>query len=89
MTLTVEKKKEIIKDFQEKKSDTGSSAVQIALITKRINELAEHFKLHKKDNHSRYGLIKLVSQRKKLLKYLSKVSPKKYQSTITQLGLRK
>jgi len=51
MTLTVEKKKEIIKDFQEKKSDTGSSAVQIALITKRINELAEHFKLHKKDKH--------------------------------------
>jgi len=89
MTLTVEEKKEIIKDFQEKKSDTGSSAVQVALITKRISEITEHLKIHKKDNHSRYGLIKLVSQRKKLLGYLRKSSPKKYQETIAQLGLRK
>jgi small subunit ribosomal protein S15 len=68
MSITAEKKRELIEGFQEDKDDTGSSAVQIALLTERINQLTEHFKTHKKDHHSRYGLIKLVSGRKRLLK---------------------
>ena len=89
MVQTAEKKREIIENFRIDKDDTGSSAVQVALLTDRINYLTEHFKTHKKDNHSRYGLIKLVSQRKRLLQYIKKVDPKKYQEVISKLGLRK
>lgn len=89
MAITADKKREIIESFRSDKSDTGSSAVQVALLTERINYLTEHFKTHKKDHHSRYGLIKLVSQRKRLLQHLKKKSPKKYQEVITKLGLRK
>jgi small subunit ribosomal protein S15 len=89
MVTTAEKKREIIENFRSDKADTGSSAVQVALLTERINYLTEHFKTHKKDHHSRYGLIKLVSQRKRLLKHLKNKYPKKYQEIITKLGLRK
>ena len=70
MTLTVKEKQEIIKNIGEDERDTGSSQVQIALLTERIRYLTEHCKIHKKDNHSRHGLVKLVSKRKKHLKYL-------------------
>ncbi len=89
MTLVAERKLKIMEGFQAKKTDTGSPAVQIALLTERINLLTEHLNLHKKDHHSRYGLIKLVSQRKRLLEYLKKKSPEKYKELIAKLGLRK
>ena len=89
MSITAEKKRELIDSFQEGTADTGSATVQIALITERIKQLTDHFKTHKKDHHSRYGLIKLVSQRKRLLQYLKKSSLEKYQDTIAKLGLRK
>jgi small subunit ribosomal protein S15 len=89
MVMAVEKKKSIIEAFQGKKADTGSPAVQVALLTERINYLTEHLNLHKKDHHSRYGLIKLVSQRKKLLEYLKKTQSEKYKEVIAKLGLRK
>ena len=89
MSITADKKREIIENFRKDKSDTGSSEVQVALLTERINYLTEHFKVHKKDHHSRYGLIKLVSQRKRLLQHLKRKNPKKYQEVITKLGLRK
>jgi len=89
MAIASKKKQEIIENFRADKNDTGSSEVQIALLTERINELTEHFKVHKKDHHSRYGLIKLVSQRKRLLQYLKKAAPEKYQDIIKKLNLRK
>ena len=89
MALAATRKREIIEGFQIKKSDTGSPAVQIALLTERINYLTGHLNVHKKDNHSRYGLIKLVSQRKRILEYLKRISPEKYKELITKLGLRK
>ena len=84
-----EKKKEIIKKFQRKAKDTGSSEVQIALLTNRINILTEHFKTNKKDNHSKTGMLKLISKRKNLLSYLKKKNLKKYKEIITNLNLRK
>ena len=89
MALAATRKSEIIAGFQLKKTDTGSPAVQIALLTERINYLTGHLNVHKKDNHSRYGLIKLVSQRKRLLEYLKRISPEKYKELIAKLGLRK
>jgi len=89
MALATERKQGIIATFQSKKSDTGSPSVQIALLTERINYLIEHLNIHKKDQHSRYGLIKLVSQRKRHLEYLKKISPEKYKELIAKLGLRK
>jgi small subunit ribosomal protein S15 len=89
MGLTKEGKKEIIKDYRSNEKDTGSSAVQIALLTKRIDELSRHFKFHKKDHHSRYGLLKLVSQRRKLLNYLKKRNQDKYIKIVKKLGLRR
>jgi len=89
MTLLAEQKKKIIAGFQTRKNDTGSAVVQIAILTERINLLTGHFNLHKKDHHSRYGLIKLVSQRKRLLEYLKRTSPEKYKELIQKLGLRK
>lgn len=82
-------KEQIIKKFQRAPMDTGSSEVQIALLTFRIKDLTEHFKTHKKDEHSRQGLIKLVNRRKKLLSYLRETDPTKYASLITELEIRK
>ena len=84
-----EKKKEIITKFQRKAKDTGSSEVQIALLTNRINILTEHFKTNKKDNHSKTGMLKLISKRKNLLSYLKKKNLKKYKEIIKNLNLRK
>ena len=79
----------IIKEYQTDKNDTGSVDVQVALLTSRIKHLTEHFKTHKKDHHSRRGLLKLVSQRKKLLGYLKNKNLDSYASLISRLGLRK
>ena len=87
--LTAKAKKEVVTDFQKHPTDTGSSEVQIALITERINSLSEHFKQHKKDHHSRRGLLMLVNKRRKLLKYLKSVDENKYTEVIGKLGLRK
>lgn len=82
-------KEQVIKKFQRAPMDTGSSEVQIALITYRIRELTEHFKTHKKDHHGRMGLVKLVNRRKKLLSYLRETDPAKYTQLIGDLELRK
>ena len=82
-------KDKIISEFQKKNKDTGSSEVQIALLTKRINSLTEHFKNNKKDNHSREGMIKLISRRRRLLGYLKKRDLKRYEEIIKKLNLRK
>lgn len=87
--LTPEKKKDIIAKFQQHEGDTGSPEVQIALLTTRINELTEHFKTHKKDHHSRRGLLKLVGQRRALLNYLKKNDVNRYRKILEQLGLRR
>ena len=87
--MTVERKQEIIKEFQRDEKDTGSSEVQIALLTERINELTEHLKVHKKDNHSRRGLLKMVGKRRNLLNYLVKKDVNRYREIVEKLGLRK
>ncbi len=89
MSITSEKKTETIKEFATKKGDTGSPEVQIAILTSRINTLTEHFKIHKKDNHSRRGLLKMVSQRRKLLDYVKQKNEGRYQDIIKRLGLRR
>lgn len=89
MALTKEIKSGIIKDFGLHEKDSGSAEVQIALLTKRINELTEHFKAFKKDHNSRRGLLKLVGQRRKLLKYLRKKDVDKYREILERLSLRK
>lgn len=89
MAITKEQKAELLKKFRRDDLDTGSSEVQVALITARINDLSEHFSNHKKDNHGRRGLMKLVSQRRKLLDYLKKTDSKKYLKVVEQLDLRK
>ena len=89
MALTVEQKAQIVKDFQRKEGDTGSSEVQVALLTFRINDLTPHFKANPKDHHSRRGLLKMVSQRRRLLSYLRRTQPDTYRTLITRLGLRK
>jgi len=83
------RKNEIIEKFKTHDSDTGSSEVQIALLTERIQYLTEHFKVHQKDHHSRQGLLKLVGQRRSLLDYLKKKDIQKYRSLIQELGIRK
>ena len=83
------KKETIISDFRIHESDTGSTEVQIALLTERINQLAEHFKLHPHDHNSRRGLLKLIGQRRRLQAYLSKNDIKSYRNLIARLGLRK
>jgi small subunit ribosomal protein S15 len=88
MALVKERKREIIEKFKISENDTGSVEIQIALLTERINYLTEHLKTHKKDIHSRYGLQKLVSKRKKLLKYLKREKPQKYYEIIDRLGIR-
>ncbi len=89
MALFSYQKEQVIQKFQREKMDTGSSEVQVALLTYRIKDLTEHFKAHKKDNHSRQGLIKMVNRRKKLLKYLRTTSPDIYTKLIADLELRK
>ena len=87
--LTVEQKAQIVKDFQRKEGDTGSSEVQIALLTFRINDLTPHFKANPKDHHSRRGLLKMVSQRRRLLDYYKRVNFDGYRQLIADLGLRR
>ena len=82
-------KQELIKSFAEHKSDTGSSGVQVALLTNRINSLTEHFKTHKKDYNSRVGLLRLVSQRKRLLEYLKREDTGKYRELVDKLKIKK
>ena len=87
--MTKERKTEIIKNFGRDEKDTGSSEVQIALLTERINELTEHLKVRKKDNHSRRGLLQMVGKRRNLLNYLSKNDLPKYREVVEKLNLRK
>jgi small subunit ribosomal protein S15 len=89
VVLTPEAKREIIDRFKVNENDTGSPEVQIALLSNRINYLTDHFKVHKKDHHSRRGLLKLVGQRRRLLNYLKKRNVEKYQNVIKELGIRK
>ncbi len=89
MVLTPESKKEIVEQFKLHQNDTGSPEVQIALLSKRIGSLTDHFKIHKKDHHSRRGLLKLVGQRRRLLNYLKRVDVRRYQNIIKELGIRK
>ena len=89
MTLTVERKADVVKKFARGKGDTGSPEVQVALLTERINALSPHFEQHKKDNHSRRGLLKMVNQRRKLLDYLKQSDQDRYTKLITDLGLRR
>ena len=89
MALVKEKKNEIIKTFKSNEKDTGSPSVQIALLTERINSLSGHFKEHKKDHHSRQGLLRMVSIRRRLLEYLKRKDLKEYQNLIKKLDLRK
>ena len=89
MSLQVAQKAQVVKQYQRAGNDTGSSEVQVALLTERINGLTEHFKSHVKDFHSRRGLLKMVSQRRKLLDYLKRSDVDKYRSVIERLGLRK
>ena len=87
--MNVNEKKEIVKDFGKNNTDTGSTEVQVALLTKKINELSEHFKTHKKDHHSRRGLLGMINNRRKLLKYLKGKNEEGYHELIKKLGLRK
>lgn len=88
-TMTKERKQEVINTHKREENDTGSPEVQIALLTERINELTEHLKIHKKDNHSRRGLLKMVGKRRNLLNYLSKKDINRYRQIVEKLGLRK
>jgi len=89
MSITIERKAALIKDYAIKEGDTGSPEVQVAILSERIANLTEHFKDHKKDNHSRRGLLKLVSQRRRLLDYVKAKDEARYQSLIERLGLRR
>ena len=87
--MTKERKQEIINIYKREENDTGSPEVQVALLTERINELTEHLKVHKKDNHSRRGLLKMVCKRRNLLNYLAKKDVQRYRDIVEKLGLRK
>ncbi len=89
MSITAEKKQEVIKEYATKKDDTGSPEVQVAILTNRINELSEHMKTHKKDFHSRHGLLAMVAKRRKLLDYLNRKDAERYAKLIESLGLRR
>ena len=89
MSLATQRKSDIVSKFAKHPTDTGSSEVQIALLSERITYLTEHFKTHKKDHHSRRGLLKLVSQRRRQLDYLKNIDIERYRSLITRLNLRK
>jgi small subunit ribosomal protein S15 len=86
---TAEAKSEIIEEYRVHEGDTGSPEVQVALLTHRINELTEHFKVHKKDHHSRRGLLKLVGRRRRLLEYMKRKDVERYRQAIQRLGLRR
>ncbi len=87
--ITPERKQELIAEYATKKNDTGSPEVQVAVLSERIANLTEHFKTHAKDNHSRRGMIKMVSQRRGLLDYMKRVDSKRYDALIARLGLRR
>ncbi|KKM11792.1 30S ribosomal protein S15 [Clostridiales bacterium PH28_bin88] len=89
MALIAEKKQEIIQKYKLHENDTGSPEVQIAILTERINQLTEHLRIHKKDHHSRRGLLKMVGQRRGLLNYLKSTSVERYSHMINELGLRR
>ncbi len=89
MVLNPEDKREIVSKFQRKENDTGSPEVQIALLSQRIKYLNDHFKVHKKDHHSRRGLLKIVGQRRRLLNYLKRKDIERYRAVIKELGIRK
>ena len=89
MSITPERKNEVIADNARGTGDTGAAEVQVAILSERIANLTEHFKTHKKDNHSRRGLLKMVSQRRRLLDHLVKVDKERYTALITKLGLRR
>jgi small subunit ribosomal protein S15 len=89
MATSGTQKAQIVKDFQRKQTDTGSPEVQVALLSARITELTEHFKMHVKDHHSRRGLLRMVSRRRKLLDYLKRSNVEQYRALIDRLGLRK
>ena len=89
MSITAERKNELIKQYGTKEGDTGSPEVQVAILTERITNLTEHFKGHKKDNHSRRGLLALVSQRRSLLDYLKNRDEERYRTLIGSLGIRR
>lgn len=89
MSITAERKQTLIGEFATKPGDTGSPEVQVAILTERITNLTDHFKTHAKDNHSRRGLLKLVSQRRSLLDYVKSVDQSRYQKLINRLGIRR
>ena len=89
MSVTAERKKELMTQFGNGESDTGSPEIQVAVLSERITNLTEHFKTHAKDNHSRRGLIKMVSQRRRLLDYVKASDVKRYEALISRLGLRR
>ena len=89
MTITAERKQELIKEYATKEGDTGSPEVQVAVLSERIANLTEHFKTHANDNHSRRGLIKMVSQRRRLLDYIRNHDQARYETLISRLGLRR
>ena len=89
MSITAAEKDRVMKEFATKEGDTGSPEVQVAVLTSRISTLTEHFKTHKKDNHSRRGLLKMVAQRRKLLDYVKGKEEARYKSLITRLGIRR
>ncbi len=89
MSITAELKEQLIKEYATKEGDTGSPEVQVAILTSRINTLTEHFKSHKKDNHSRRGLLKMVALRRKLLDYVKAKDEDRYKSLISRLGIRR
>lgn len=89
MSITPERKQNLIQEYGTGTGDTGSPEVQVAVLSERINNLTEHFKTHVKDNHSRRGLIRLVSQRRRLLDYVKTVDEKRYEALISRLGLRR
>lgn len=89
MSITAERKAELVKEYGKKDGDTGSPEVQVAILSERISNLTEHFKSHGKDNHSRRGLLKLVSQRRRLLDYVKSRDVPRYEALIKSLGLRR
>jgi len=89
MSLSAERKQALVKEYATKKDDTGSPEVQVAILSERINSLTEHFKAHVKDNHSRRGLLKMVSQRRSLLDYLKSKDEARYQKLIDRLNIRR
>ena len=89
MTISVKEKKEIVIDFGKNEKNTGSTEVQVAILTKKINSLTEHFKINKKDHHSKRGLLGMINNRRKLLKYLKNKNEQRYTDLIKKLGLRK